>query len=320
MTSVPAPNQSDCPQIEGVDNATGSMHRGVLANRYLDYVRVEKGLSSQTIGAYQNDLKRFFTFLTDQELRLGQVNELTILFYLIDLGNQGLQARSRARHLITLRNFFKFLLDERHLHSDPTRHIDLPKSGTTLPSVLTRREIERLLNVPDPDKPLECRNAAMLELMYATGMRVSELINLKIQDVNQEAGFVHVTGKGEKQRLVPIGRTSLKRIHRYLLTARPMLVKTYCSNYLFVARAGNPISRQGFWKVIKKYAGIANIKKSISPHTLRHTFASHMLEGGAGLRAVQTMLGHSDISSTQIYTHVTIDRLKEMHTRHHPRA
>ncbi len=320
-------NRSNRPKIDHPtddtrvdDDSVGSMHRRVLANRYLDFVRVEKGLADKTVIAYRRDLKRFYQFLTDQDLKLNQVGSLTILLYLIDLGNNGLKSRSRARHLITLRNFFKFLVDERYLHTDPTRHIDLPKSGLSLPPVLTHAEIDRLLAAPDVNKPVGSRNAAMLELMYAAGLRVSELIHLKIGDINQEAGFVHVTGKGDKQRIVPIGQQSMARIRAYLGLARPALLKQHESEYLFIARAGKPMTRQSFWKIMKKYATLANIQKSISPHTIRNSFASHMLEGGAGLRAVQVMLGHSDIGSTQIYTHVSIERLKEMHARHHPRA
>jgi len=198
--------------------------------------------------------------------------------------------------------------------------IDLPKSGLRLPEVLSFKDVEKLLSAPESAKPRGCRDAAMIELLYAAGLRVSELVNLKIQDANLEAGFVRVFGKGSKERVVPIGLYAKEKISLYLEASRPSLLKTLVSPYLFVGRAGKPMTRQGFWKLLRKYAQTAGINKNVSPHSLRHSFASHLLEGGADLRAVQVMLGHVDISTTQIYTHVARERLKSIHTQFHPRG
>jgi len=206
------------------------------------------------------------------------------------------------------------------LERDPARLVDLPKSGLRLPDVLSVQEVNLLLNTPDATKPIGARNAAMIELIYAAGLRVSELVNLKLQDVNLEAGFVRVLGKGSKERIVPIGQYAKEKISHYVTIARPLILKNIISSYLFVARAGKPMTRQGFWKLLRNYALKAGIKKKITPHSLRHSFASHLLEGGADLRAVQVMLGHVDISTTQIYTHVASDHLKTIHDKYHPRG
>jgi len=242
-----------------------------------------------------------------------------ILKYLISMREDGLNARSRARHLVSIRGFYRFLAQEEILSSDPTRLIDLPKSGLKLPDVLTIDEVKCLLEAPDPKKPSGCRDAAMLELLYAAGLRVSELITLNLQDVNLTAGYVRVFGKGAKERVVPIGQYAQEKIRRYTNEARQALLKGRISATLFVARAGKPLSRQGFWKLIKRYGLRAGLRKVVTPHTLRHSFASHLLEGGADLRAVQTMLGHADIATTQIYTHVARDHLKYLHQKFHPR-
>ena len=243
-----------------------------------------------------------------------------ILKHLIALRNAGLGSRSCARHLVTLRGFYRFLFQEKVIKYDPARLIDFPKSGLKLPDVLNVKEVNLLLNMPDTDKPLGKRNAAMLELLYAAGLRVSELVNLNFLDVNLEACFVRVLGKGSKERVVPIGSCAKEKIDGYINTARPLLLKNRISRYLFVARAGEPMTRQGFWKLLKQYAQQAGIKKKITPHSLRHSFASHLLEGGADLRAVQVMLGHVDISTTQIYTHIAREHLRQMHEKYHPRG
>ena len=234
--------------------------------------------------------------------------------------DEGLSARSRARHLVTLRGFYKFLVQENILQRDPAELIDLPKSSLNLPHALTVDEVKLLLTTPDLNKPNGLRDTAMLELLYAAGLRVSELINLKIQDVNLEAGFVRVFGKGSKERIVPIGYFAIETIENYIKNSRPRLLKHIVSPYLFVARAGKPMTRQGFWKLLKRYAQHAGFIKKITPHSLRHSFASHLLEGGADLRAVQVMLGHVDISTTQIYTHVAREHLKKAHAKFHPRG
>jgi integrase/recombinase XerD len=291
-----------------------------LMDRFATYLIVEKGLSKKTLSAYTSDLMRFVDFLTAHGIAtVHDVDTPFILKYLILLRKDGLEARSRARHLVTLRNFFRFLVHEHVLKSDPSRAIDLPKAGFKLPEVLSIKEVGRLLDSPTPDRPIGLRDAAMLELIYAAGLRVSELVQLRVQDVSLEAGFVRVLGKGGKERIVPIGAPARTKIGDYLASARASLLRSAVSPFLFVARAGKPMTRQGFWKMIKKYAAKAHIAKRVSPHMLRHSFASHLLEGGADLRAVQSMLGHTDIATTQIYTHVARDHLRKAHEKYHPR-
>ena len=288
---------------------------------YLNWLLVERGLSDLTIEAYSRDLAVYLTFLKDQEAGPVSENDTPLIIrHLIDLRHAGLSARSRARHLAAIRGFYRFLVRENILKSDPARRVDLPKTTLKLPDVLSILDIQRLLDAPDATRPTEVRNGAMLELMYAAGLRVSELVGLLHHNVNLEACFVRVFGKGKKERLVPIGRTARDRIESYILTARPVLLKNTPSAYLFVARAGKPMTRQGFWKLLKRYALVAGIFKKISPHSLRHSFASHLIEGGADLRAVQIMLGHVDIATTQIYTHVAREHLKKMHEKYHPRG
>jgi integrase/recombinase XerD len=288
---------------------------------YTNYLLVEKGLAATTLEAYGSDIGRFAEFLSAKGIqRLDAVDAAVILTYLIDLRQQGVAARSRARHLVTLRGFFRFLHREKHIAADPTRTIELPKSGLKLPEVLSVADIDRLLRFPEPLSPTGMRNKAMLELLYAAGLRVSELVAVRVLDVNLEAGFVRVTGKGAKERIVPIGSGARDSIRKYLADGRPRLLKRLASPHLFVARAGRPMTRQGFWKLLRKRAADAGLTKHLSPHSLRHSFASHLLEGGADLRAVQIMLGHTDISTTQIYTHVAKERLKDIHRRFHPRG
>lgn len=292
-----------------------------LADQYLNYLLIEKGLAEKTLESYGSDMARYLSFLEKNEIKdISGADTPVLLKYLIFMRDAGLGAKSRARHLVTLRGFYKFLVNEKILKHDPTRLIDLPKSGLKLPDVLSVEEIRLLLSIPDTNTPAGSRDAAMIELLYAAGLRVSELINLKLQDVNLEAGFVRVFGKGSKERVVPIGLFAKEKIDDYLKTARPLILKNIASRYLFVARAGKPMTRQGFWKLIKRYALKAGFNKKITPHSLRHSFASHLLEGGADLRAVQIMLGHVDISTTQIYTHVAREHLKNIHEKFHPRS
>ncbi len=293
----------------------------ILVDQYLNYLVLEKGLSEKTVESYSSDLVRYLEFLKQKEVKkIADADTPLILKHLIALRDVGLGSRSCARHLITLRGFYKFLVQERIIEYDPAKLIDLPKSGLKLPDVLTVAEVNLLLNMPDTGKPLGKRNAAMLELLYAAGLRVSELVNLKFLDVNLEACFVRVLGKGSKERVVPIGGCAKEKIHDYINTARPLLLKKQISPYLFVARAGKSMTRQGFWKLLKQYAQQAGIKKKITPHSLRHSFASHLIEGGADLRAVQVMLGHVDISTTQIYTHIAREHIRQMHEKYHPRG
>ena len=292
-----------------------------LADRFLNYLLVEKGLSPKTLEAYGSDVASYLSFLDEKGIKkIADADTPFILKYLIRMRNEGLGARSRARHLVALRGFYKFLVQEKILQRDPAGVIDLPKSSLKLPDTLTVEEVTLLLSIPDLNKPAGVRDAAMLELLYAAGLRVSELMRLKLQDVNLEAGFVRVFGKGSKERIVPIGFFAKEKIDNYLMNGRPRLLKGLVSPYLFVARAGKPMTRQGFWKLLKRYAKTAGFAKKITPHSLRHSFASHLLEGGADLRAVQVMLGHVDISTTQIYTHVAREQLKKAYEKFHPRS
>jgi len=292
-----------------------------LVDQFVNYLLVEKGLAKKTIEAYSRDLAEYLRFLKKEHITAVEAADTAVILkHLIALRNAGLGARSRARHLVTLRGFYRFLVKEKILSVDPARLVDLPKGGLKLPDVLSIEDVQRLLSTPDPAEVRGSRDAAMLELLYAAGLRVSELVNLKIQDVNLEAGFVRVFGKGSKERVVPIGRHAGRRITDYLKEARPKLLKTAVSPFLFVARAGRPMTRQGFWKRLRQYVTKAGIHKKVTPHSLRHSFASHLLEGGADLRAVQVMLGHVDISTTQIYTHVARERLKKIHDEFHPRS
>lgn len=291
-----------------------------FSDQYLNYILIEKGLSGQTVESYSADLMRFFDFLVNRKIEGPEKVEMSlVLAYMIFLKEAGLGPRSRARHLVTLRGFFKFLLQEKILPHDPTAGIDLPKIGLKLPDTLSVDEVERLLNAPKTEKPREVRDGAMLELLYAAGLRVSELISLKMRDVNLEAGFVRVYGKGAKERLVPIGMHAKRKIDEFRNHARCLLLKTVKSDYLFVGQKGKPMTRQGFWKRLRLYVQRAGIQKNVTPHTLRHSFATHLLEGGADLRSVQMMLGHADISTTQIYTHVSRSHLKHLHQQYHPR-
>ncbi len=292
-----------------------------LVDQYLNYLLVEKGLAKRTLESYSRDLARYHSFLLDNSVENASESDTTlILRHLITLRDSGLGARSRARHLVTLRGFYRFLVQENVITSDPTRLVDLPKVSLKLPDVLSVEEVKHLLNAPDPKVPLGARDAAMIELLYAAGLRVSELVNLKLQDINLEAGYVRVWGKGSKERVVPIGNYARQTIEFYLETSRKTLLKNFVSPYLFVARAGKPMTRQGFWKLLRRYARQTGLVKKITPHSLRHSFATHLLEGGADLRAVQVMLGHVDISTTQIYTHVAKAHLKEIHAKYHPRG
>jgi integrase/recombinase XerD len=292
-----------------------------LIDQFLNYLLVEKGLSRATLESYSSDLLRYADFLEQNGRNTVSAEDTAlILKHLINLRGAGLGARSRARHLVSIRGFYRFLTREKILPLDPSRLVDLPKTTLKLPDVLSIPEVQRLLNSPDSPKPSGVRDAAMLELLYAAGLRVSELVNLRIQDVQLEAGFVRVIGKGSKERIVPIGQYAREKVQFYLEHARSRLVKDRSSAYLFVARAGRPMTRQGFWKLLRQYARAAGLFKKVTPHSLRHSFASHLLEGGADLRAVQVMLGHADISTTQIYTHVTPERLMKLHRQFHPRG
>ncbi len=284
---------------------------------FLDNCRIEKGLSPNSLDAYGRDLARFARTFKDCP---GFPGPEEMAGYLDSLARQGLESRSIARHLTTLRNFISFLLREGKLKTDPASLLAAPRQWRRLPKLLNRADIERLLAAPDPASPEGQRDRAMLELLYASGLRVSELCELQLSDLNQEFGVVRVIGKGNKQRLVPVGRSALAAAGEYLRSGRPALLGRRASKHLFVTRRGGGMTRQGFWKLLRNYGMKAGIGCRLTPHVLRHSFATHLLEGGADLRSVQTMLGHSDISTTQIYTHVMRSRLREIVDRHHPRS
>jgi len=287
---------------------------------YLDFLIVEKGLSPNSIASYADDLSQFTNFLMENNIQqLDQADTTVILAWLVHLTRKGLAPKSRARHLITIRGLYTFLVNQNHVTVSPVTDVDIPRTGQALPKIMSIPEVEALLAVIDTTRPKELRNAAMLEIMYGAGLRVSELIHLKLSDINLDANLVRVMGKGARERMVPIGSQAGKAARQWKDQARPLVLKHLTSQYLFVARGTKPITRQGFWKITKKYAAKAGISRNITPHTLRHSFATHLLEGGADLRSVQTMLGHADISTTQIYTHISRDYLLRMHEKYHPR-
>ncbi|MEW5910319.1 MAG: site-specific tyrosine recombinase XerD [Thermodesulfobacteriota bacterium] len=291
-----------------------------LVDEYLNYCLIEKGLSPRTIDSYSQDLTRFLDFLNQNKIQsIAEADTTILLKHLIFLKNQGLSSRSRARHLVALRGFYRFLVEEKVILNDPSRVVDLPKGMLTLPDVLSYPEVKKILDTPDTNKPPGMRDSAMVELLYAAGLRVSELVHLRLTDINTEVGFVRVLGKGTKERIIPIGTYAKDKIDLYLKSGRPRLLKHRTSSFLFLGPNGNPLTRQGFWKILKRHARRSGITKPVKPHTFRHSFASHLLERGADLRSVQTMLGHADISTTQIYTHVAREYLKQIHDRFHPR-
>jgi len=290
-------------------------------DQFLHYLIVERGLSKNTIEAYGHNLSRFLDHLKRKGIQeLDQVGKLDVKAFLLSLKKQGLSAKTVVRNLVALRTFYKFLTQEGMTESNPVEEIESPKTAKTLPEILSLKEVEQLLEQPNPETPLGVRDRAMLELLYATGLRVSELTQLPINQVNLEGGYVLLYGKGSKERVVPLGKEAMNWIIQYLNTARGKLSKGKDSPSLFVNRSGKEMSRQRFWKTLKVYGQKAGIRKRITPHLLRHSFASHLLERGADLRSVQMMLGHVDISTTQIYTHVTGERLKKVHERYHPRG
>jgi integrase/recombinase XerD len=286
---------------------------------FLDYLAVEKGLARNSLSSYRIDLRHFGHWMSEQSLELEKVERVHIVRYFQALRAAGISARSVARALAALRGMFRFLVGEKHLKHDPTENIENPKLWTTLPKSLQPSEVEALLGAPDRTKPDGLRDAAMLELLYATGLRVSELIRVKLEDMVMDAGFLRTIGKGSKERIVPFGDAARDAVVAYVERGRPHFVKRP-DPHLFLSNRGKPMSRQAFWMKIVRYARAAGIRTHISPHVLRHSFATHLLENGADLRSVQLMLGHSDISTTQIYTHVTRARLQKLYEQYHPRA
>jgi len=286
---------------------------------FLDYLSVEKGLAKNSLSAYATDLRRFGHWLNDQSIEIDRVERIHIVKFFQALRGSGISARSVARSLAAIRGMFRFLVSERHLKADPTENLENPKLWSSLPKSILPSEIEALLAAPDRTAPDGLRDAAMLELLYATGLRVSELIRVRIDDVVMDAGFLRTIGKGSKERIVPFGDTARAAIVDYVEKGRGHFDK-YSDPHLFLSRRGRPMTRQSFWMKIVRYAREAGIKTHISPHVLRHSFATHLLENGADLRSVQMMLGHADISTTQIYTHVSRARLQRMYEQFHPRA
>lgn len=291
-----------------------------LIEAFADTLWVERGLSENTLAAYRADLQGLAIWLAARGGTLLIARRDELLDYLALRVQQGARPRSTARLLSSLRQFYRHLIRQGRITADPSARIDAPKLGRALPKSLTEAEVEALLAAPDPGDLLGLRDRTMLEVVYATGLRVSELVHLTVDQVNLRQGVVRVTGKGRKERLVPFGEEALVWLERYLREARPQLLRGQLSDILFPTQRGTGMTRQAFWLIIKRYAAKACITKSLSPHTLRHAFATHLLNHGADLRVVQLLLGHSDLSTTQIYTHVARERLKSLHARHHPRG
>ncbi len=292
-----------------------------MLESFLTYLVVIKGLSKNTSQSYKTDIEKLFTFVERKELdSITRLKPNLISEFLAELNISGLNISSINRCIVSIKQFFKYLMLENIIKTDPTADLVSPRMKKTIPDVLSLEDIEKILNVPDLTKFEGIRDSAMLEVLYASGLRVTELVELKQVNINYDHGYLIVMGKGSKERIVPIGMTSIKKINDYLELSRPHLVKNELSDYLFITRRGTCFTRQGFWKLIKAYAKEAGIVKNISPHTIRHSFATHLLERGADLRTIQLLLGHSDISTTQIYTHVETKRLREIHKKYHPRA
>jgi integrase/recombinase XerD len=284
---------------------------------FLNFCRLEKGLADHSLAAYSSDLESFSEFVKGR-LNLPGVEELRK--YLDHLYQCGLGSRSVARHVTTLRGFFAFLLREGLVATDPSEHLRTPKIWQTIPKFLNLEQIEQLLALPNVSRPAGLRDRAMLHLLYASGLRVSELCRIGMSDLNLELGVLRTTGKGNKQRLVPVGKEAIQAVREYLKNGRGALLKGRASRYLFLTGRGTSMTRQSFWRLLTAYGKRAGMFHGITPHALRHSFATHLLEGGADLRSVQAMLGHSDISTTQIYTHVVRSRLRQTVSEHHPRA
>jgi integrase/recombinase XerD len=292
-----------------------------ILTRYLNHLLVERGVASNTLEAYGRDLRRYFQFLLHKDItQLQDVKPEVIIEYLVQIKGEGLSANSMNRALAALRGLYKYLIQEKIITSSPLTNIDLAKVWMRLPDTISKEEMNVILIQPGILTPAAMRDSAMLELLYATGIRVSELINLTMNSVNWQVGFLVVMGKGSKERIVPVGKTAYDCTRLYVDNARPQLMQKKTTDVLFLNRFGTKFTRQGLWKIVIKYAKKAGLQKKVHPHTFRHSFATHLLEGGADLRTVQVMLGHADISTTQIYTHITRERLREIHQKYHPRG
>jgi integrase/recombinase XerD len=293
------------------------MHR--LLEQFMGYISIERGLALNTHMAYSRDIERYLGFLKQQDLPIEQSSQGLIIKYLERLKHNGLGMRSIARHLSSLKVFYRYLRINDHISFDPTQNMDAPKLLKRLPHCLSIKQVEEMLQQPNTAQPLGIRDRAMLEVLYATGMRISELLGLKLNNINLDMGYILCYGKGAKERVVPIGTQAADWLKQYLKLSRPHLIKKQSGQHLFVNKLGRSLSRQGGWKIIRGYALRVGIR-GVTPHVLRHSFASHLLDGGADLRSVQMMLGHSDISTTQIYTHIRQERLKKIYDKYHPRA
>ena len=287
---------------------------------FLSYLRVEKALADNTIKSYRRDMQKFAEFLEKKNLDTGDITRSDVVNFLAMLYRRGLDSRSVARALVTIRHFFRFALLEGFVKDDPAATIESPKFRQSLPYFLSIEEVERLLAQPDPSSTIGLRDKAMIELMYSTGIRVSELAGIRVGDLQMDSGCLRCLGKGNKERLVPVGKKALAVVAEYLQKSRPELLRGGTSQHMFLNQRGRPIDRVAIWKVTGLYGKKAGLRKPLKPHTLRHSFATHLLDRGADLRSVQIMLGHADISTTQIYTHVVEERLKQVYKAHHPRA
>ena len=299
------------------------METAAAISSFLTHVQVEKGLAVNTLSAYRRDLAKFEDFAKKRKLALAAVKRDDLVDFLASLYRQKLESKTVARHLVTLRNFFRHAQVEELITEDPTAHLESPKVRRSLPGYLRLEEVEKLLELPDQTTPLGLRDRAMLEVLYSTGLRVSELTSLRVMDLDTKVGCVRCIGKGDKERIVPVGRKALAIVEKYLRHGRMALIGTTrgtAGAFLFLNRRGGRISRVGVWKIFSSYGRKAGLRVPLTPHMLRHSFATHLLERGADLRSVQLMLGHSDISTTQIYTHVVEERLKQIYKAHHPRA
>jgi len=288
---------------------------------YLNYLAVEKGASPHTLDAYSRDLSRLHRFLDQRKIQFPQdVKADDILAFVSDLRHEGLVPKSVNRALATMKGFYKYLLREKEVRISPIRDIGPTKGWTNLPGALSLAEMDLLLSMANGSSPAAVRDRAIMELMYATGLRVTETAELNIGSINWQVGYLVTMGKGRKERVVPVGKGAFDLLELYLREGRPALLSAHSANILFLNRFGKRLSRQGLWKIVRKYASLAGLEEKVHPHTFRHSFATHLLDGGADLRAVQVMLGHADISTTQIYTHVTQERLKAVHKKYHPRG
>lgn len=291
-----------------------------LAETFLNYLSVERGLARNTIISYRQDLGYYLDFIAKLNIEaLSKITKNEIINFMLSQKDKGISANSISRRLAAIRMFHRFLCRERILKADPTSLIDSPRLWKRVPDTLSLNEVEKLISQPGSRDEQGIRDKAVLEVLYATGMRVSEAVNLRVDNVNLEVGFLRCVGKGDKERVIPLGKKAMQAVKRYLEAGRPRLLGKNESEFLFLSRFGRKISRQSLWKLIKRYAREARLKKSIKPHMLRHSFATHLLERGADLRSVQEMLGHSNISTTQIYTHINKERLKAIHKMFHPR-